>query len=168
MTSLTDIQTHTLSIYVANKPGALARIAQVFARRGYNIDSLVVSPSADGRYSRMTITAQGSAEGLEQIILQAGKLVDVLHCTDHSNDQSVVREMALVKIGVVAEDRAEVLQVLEHFGAKTVDLSESSMIAMITGASDKVDASIQMLRKFNIIELVRTGKVLMSRGDQVT
>ena len=159
---------HTLSVYVANKPGVLARIAQVFARRGYNIDSLVVSPSADGQYSRMTITALGSAEGLEQIMMQVAKLVDVLRCIDHSNENSVVRELALVKLTVAADDRTEALQVVEHFGAKTVDLGEHSMIAMITGASDKVDACIGMLRKFQIIELVRTGNVLMARGDQTT
>ena len=165
---MTDANTHTLSVYVANKPGVLARIAQVFARRGYNIDSLVVSPSADGRYSRMTITVKGSPEGLEQIIMQAGKLVDVVHCTDHSIEAAVVREMALIKIGIAAAERTEALQVCEHFGAKTVDLSEGSIIAMLTGASDKVDACIHMLRKFRIIELVRTGKVLMARGDQET
>jgi len=159
---------HTLSVYVANKPGVLARIAQVFARRGYNIDSLVVSPSKDGRYSRMSIAAKGTAEGLEQIILQLGKLVDVLHCTDHSGAESVVREMALIKVGVSADERTEVLQVFDHFRCETVDLTETSMIALITGRTPKIDACIDMLRKFNVIELVRTGRVLMARGEEVT
>jgi len=163
-----DEAVHTISVYVANKPGVLARIAQVFARRGYNIDSLVVSPSADGRYSRMTIAAKGSSEGLGQIILQVGKLIDVLHCTDHALDEAVVREMALVKLAVQADSRTEALQVCEHFGCKTVDLTETSMIVMVTGNTDKIDACIGMLRKFEIIELVRTGRVLMARGDQVT
>jgi acetolactate synthase-1/3 small subunit len=164
----TDADVHTLSVYVANKPGVLARIAQVFARRGYNIDSLVVSPSMDGRYSRMTMTAEGSAEGLDQIIRQVAKLVDVMHCTDHSQDEAVIREMALIKIGADAEARTEALQIAEHFGCKTVDLTENSMIVQITGASEKVDACVHMLGKFQLIEMVRTGKVLMARGNQET
>ncbi len=159
---------HTISVYVANKPGVLARIAQVFARRGYNIDSLVVSPSGDGRYSRMTISAKGSVEGLEQIIMQVSKLVDVLHCTDHAYEEAVIREMALVKIGIDSAHRGEALQVCEHFGCKTVDLTPTSMIVMVTGHTDKIDACVGMLRTFNIIELVRTGRVLMARGDQET
>ncbi len=159
---------HTISIYVANKPGVLARIAQVFSRRGFNIDSLVVSPSVDGRYSRMTVAAQGSSEGLEQIILQVSKLVDVLHCIDHSASNAIVREMALVKMQVDSEQRAEALQICEHYGCKTVDLATTAMTAMVTGQSDKIDACLNMLAKFKIIELVRTGKVVMARGDEAT
>jgi len=164
----TEPTMHTISVHVANKPGVLARIAQVFSRRGYNIDSLVVSSSGDGRFSRMTIAAQGSSEGLQQIILQVNKLVDVLHCTDHFRDDVVVREMALIKIGIGADERAEPLQVCDHFGCKTVDLTDTSMIVMVTGNTDKVDACVRMFRKFNVIELVRTGRVLVARGDQVT
>ncbi|MDA1045159.1 MAG: acetolactate synthase small subunit [Verrucomicrobia bacterium] len=163
-----DDALHTLSVYVANKPGVLARIAQVFARRGYNIDSLVVSPSQDGRYSRMTIAAQGSKDGLEQILFQLGKLVDLIRCIDHSDERAVVREMALIKIGTDPEARTEALQIAEHFGCKTVDLTECSMIVMVTGVSEKVDACIRMLQKFTVIELVRTGKVVMARGDGAT
>ena len=164
----TEQSTHTLSVYVANRPGVLARIAQVFSRRGYNIESLVVSPAKDGEFSRMTIGLSGSADGLEQIILQVGKLVDVLSCVDHSDDSAVVREMALVKVRVDAEHRVEVLQIVEHFACKTVDLTDTSMIIMSTGASEKVNAFIRMMRSFDVIELVRTGKVLMARGDQPT
>jgi len=159
---------HTLSVYVANKPGVLARIAQVFSRRGYNIDSLVVSPSMDGRYSRMTITVKGSADGLDQIMRQVGKLVDVLHCTDHSDEEAVVRELALVKVLAPVEQRTEVLQISEHFACKTVDLTEASLIVLIEGNSGKVDACVNMLKKFKIVEIVRTGKVLMARGQEET
>jgi acetolactate synthase I/III small subunit len=165
---MSEIKTHTISVYVANRPGVLARIAQVFARRSFNIDSLVVSPTIDGRYSRMTIAAKGSADGLEQIILQLGKLIDVIHCIDHALDTSVVRELALIKIRVEADGRGEAFQICEHFGAKTVDLTERSMIIMVTGHSDKVDACVDMLRKFEVVELVRTGKVVMARGELVT
>lgn len=159
---------HTISVYVANKPGVLARIAQVFSRRGYNIESLVVSPAMDGQFSRMTIGLSGSPEGMEQIIKQTSKLIDVLRCTDHTDDEAVVKELALVKVGANAAARAEVLQIGEHFGCKTVDLTETSMILQCTGNSEKIDALIGMLGKFRIIELVRTGKVLMSRGDGLT
>lgn len=159
---------HTISLYVANKPGVLARIAQVFARRGFNIDSLVVSSAMDGQYSRMTISAKGNPEGLDQIIKQAAKLIDVIHCVDHSDEATVIKELALVKMGVTADARAEVLQLVEHFGCKVVDFTESSLILMATGDSDKLDALIRMLKKFKIIELVRTGRVIMARGDEVT
>ena len=167
-TAAIDEALHTISVYVANKPGVLARVAQVFARRGYNIDSLVVSPSKDGRYSRMTITAKGSLEGLGQIMGQAGKLVDVMHCTDHSQDDAVTREMALIKIGADTKERTEALQICDHFAAKTVDLTDTSMIIMVTGVTDKVDACLGMLSKFRLIEVVRTGRVVMARGDQET
>ena len=159
---------HTLSVFVANKPGVLARIAQVFARRGFNIDSLVVSASMDGKYSRMTITAQGDPENLDQIIMQVSKLVDVLHCVDHSDHNAVVRELAMIKLSADVTERSEILQVVEHFGCKTVDLTEKSMIVMGYGDSNKIDALVEMLRSYRVVELVRTGKVLMARGDQIT
>lgn len=159
---------HTISLYVANKPGVLARIAQVFARRGFNIESLVVSAAMDGHYSRMTISAKGNPEGLDQIIKQANKLIDVLHCFDHSGENIVSKELALIKVGADAEQRAEVLQLVEHFGCKVVDLTETSLIIMVTGDTDKLDALIRMLSKFRIIELVRTGKVIMTRGEEMT
>jgi acetolactate synthase-1/3 small subunit len=157
--------THTLSVYVSNKPGVLARIAQVFARRGYNIDSLVVSPSVEGKFSRMTITAIGNPEGLDQIIAQVNKLVDVIHCVDHTGENAVERELALIKISLNSGERAEALQVAEHFKCKTVDLTETSVILMATGDTDKVDALVKMMGNYRIIELVRTGKVVMSRGN---
>ena len=101
-----DKEIHTVSVYVSNKPGALARIAQVFSRRGYNIESLVVSPAFDGHFSRMTIGCSGSADGLDQIIKQVDKLVDVIRCIDHTNDGSVVKEMGLIKLEVSSDARS--------------------------------------------------------------
>ncbi len=164
----TELGIHNLSVYVANKPGVLARIAQVFARRGFNIDSLVVSPSVDGRYSRMTITAKGSVDGLDQVMRQLHKLVDVLRCVDHTGEDTVVKELALIKIGANLEERTAALQVADHFGAKTVDLTDCSMVIMCTGASEKLDALIAMLSRYRVIELVRTGKVVMARGEEAT
>jgi acetolactate synthase I/III small subunit len=163
-----DAALHTISVYVSNKPGVLARVAQVFARRGFNIESLVVSAAMDGHFSRMTIGLRGSLEGLDQIIKQTSKLIDVLRCVDHTGEEPVIKELVLVKVGVAAAGRSEVLQIAEHFGCKTVDLTETSMILQATGNTEKIDALVDMLRKFKIIELVRTGKVLMSRGEEIT
>ena len=159
---------HTLSVYVANKPGVLMRICQVFARRGFNIDSLVVSQGRDSHFSRMTIGLTGNPEGLDQIIKQVSKLIDVIHCFEHTLDDSVTKELVLVKLKVSSADRALALQVTEHFSGKTVDLTPISMIVMITGDSPKVDAAISMFSQFDIIETVRTGKVVMARGEQPT
>ena len=163
-----DKSIHTLSVYVANKPGVLARIAQVFSRRGFNIESLVVSAAVDGNFSRMTISCSGDPEGLDQIIKQLSKLIDVLHCVDHTYDESVTKEMGLIKIAVDSEGRSEALQIAEHYGCKTVDLTPASMILQVVGNPDKIDALEEMIGQFKIIELVRTGKVVMSRGENVT
>ena len=159
---------HNLSVYVANRPGVLARVAQVFSRRGYNIDSLVVSPSVDGNYSRMTITAKGSRDGLEQVIRQLSKLIDVLRCVEHTGRDSVVKEMALIKLGAGQMERTAVLQIAQHYGAKTVDLTDESIVLLCTGNSDKLDSMIEMMGRYQIVELVRTGKVVMARGAEAT
>ncbi len=164
----TDESLHTLSVFVANKPGVLARIAQVFARRGFNIESLVVSAAIDGSFSRMTVGVRGDPERLAQIIAQLNKLVDTLHCLDHTGEDAVVRELALVKIACKAEERSEALQIVEHFNCKTVDLTDTSMIISASGDSDKVDAFVRMISKFKVVEQVRTGKVVMARGDKMT
>ncbi len=163
-----DLEQHTLSVFTHNSPGTLMRITQVFARRGFNIDSLVVSTSRDERYSRMTIGLTGRSNGLEQIILQVNKLVDVLHCHQHTEDNSVVRELLLIKFLCNKAERTEALQIIDHFGGKAVDLTPESMIAMITGDSGKVDAAVNLFTQFDIIETVRTGKVVMARGEQET
>jgi acetolactate synthase-1/3 small subunit len=163
-----DQPLHTISVYVNNKPGVLARIAQVFSRRGYNIESLVVSPAIQQGFSRMTIGARGEADGLDQIKAQCYKLIDVISCFDHTEDDIISKELALVKISVGPEDRSEALQIAEHFGCKTLDLAEKSLVFMVTGDSGKLDAMIGMMQKFGIIELVRTGKVVMTRGSEVT
>ncbi|MBB5350594.1 acetolactate synthase-1/3 small subunit [Haloferula luteola] len=160
--------THTLSVFVNNKAGVLMRICQVFARRGFNIDSLVVSQGRSQRFSRMTIGISGDPQGLEQIIKQVSKLIDVIHCSEHNSDDAVTRELCMVKIKCSPSERSQALQITEHFSGKTVDLTPSSMIVMITGDSPKIDAAITMFSQFEIIETVRTGKVVMARGEQPT
>ncbi len=162
------INVHTLSVMVSNKPGVLGRICAVFSRRGYNIDSLVVSQGRDPRFSRMTIGISGDPQGLQQIVLQVNKLIDVIHCQEHNDKDSVVREMMLIKLIAGANDRTEILQIVQHYGGKTVDLQEDSMICMIHGNSEKIDAAVRILSKFEIVETVRTGKVVMARGTSET
>ncbi len=158
------VNVHTLSLFVSNKPGVLGRICQVFSRRGFNIDSLVVSQGRDPNFSRMTVGLSGHPEGLHQIIMQVNKLIDVIHCYEHTDKDSVVREMILIKVMAGPAERTEILQIVKHYGGKTVDMHEESLIVMIHGNTDKVDAAIRMLSKFELNETVRTGKVVMARG----
>jgi acetolactate synthase-1/3 small subunit len=159
---------HTLSILVNNQPGVLMRICQVFSRRGFNIDSLVVSQGRNPTFSRMTIGISGDPSGLDQIIKQVNKLIDVIHCFEHTSMDSVTKEMILIKILCSSAERSAALQITEHFGGKTIDLTPSSMVVMIAGDSPKVDAAIAMFSQYEIIETVRTGKVVMARGEQPT
>ena len=159
---------HTISLYVNNKPGVLVRVALVFARRGYNIESLVVSPAARGDFSRMTITCSGDLETLEQIIKQLAKLVDVVHAIDHTGDLAYETEIALVKLECAIDKRTEILQIAEHYNAKVVDYGPASLILQAHGSSEKLDAFIGLLQPFHLMELVRSGKVLMARGKATT
>jgi acetolactate synthase-1/3 small subunit len=159
---------HSISLLVNNKPGVLIRISLVFSRRGYNIDSLVVSPAHNGKYARMNITASGEPKTLEQILKQLNKLIDVLHAKDHTGETVVEKELALIKLRCAPERRSEVLQIAEHFKAQTVDLSENTLMLQVTGGTDKLDAAEMMLDKYGITEMVRTGKVLMARGESGT
>lgn len=157
-------QQHTISLYVNNKPGVLVRVSLVFARRGYNIDSLVVSPAAQGEFSRITITCTGDKPTLEQIILQLAKLVDVVHAIDHTGDAAYETEIALVKLRAQLDERTQVLQIAEHYGAKVVDYGPDSLTLRSYGSSDKLDAFIELLRPYGLLELVRSGKIVMARG----
>lgn len=159
---------HTISVFVNNKAGVLMRITQVFARRGYNIDSLVVSRGRDPRFSRMTIGISGDPDGLEQIVLQVSKLIDVIHCIEHTKSDTVVKELMLVKFLATKNERTEALQIIDHYGGKTIDLTPTSMIAMINGESAKINAALSMFSQFEIIETIRTGKIVMARGEQIT
>ena len=156
---------HTLSLKVCNKPGVLLRIAAIFSRRGFNIESLVVSPTQDGQYSRMTIVAEGDIKTLEQIIKQVSKLVDVLEASEPDTSRSIEKELALIRIKSNEQSRSSVLQIVQHFKAQTVDITHDSLVVQVTGSSEKLDACQRMLSKFGIIELVRTGKVLMTYGS---
>jgi acetolactate synthase-1/3 small subunit len=160
---------HTISILVRNKPGVLVRVALVFARRGYNIESLVVSADvANGDFSRMTITCSGDPETLEQIIKQVTKLIDVVHAFDHTGQSVYETEVGLVKLKCKVSDRTEILQIAELYSAKVVDYGMDSLILRIVGAHEKIDVFLDLLRNFTIVELVRSGKILMTRGLATT
>jgi acetolactate synthase-1/3 small subunit len=162
------LRIHTISLFVNNAPGVLVRVALVFSRRGFNIESLVVSPGAEGRFSRMTVTCSGEPEALEQIIKQLAKLVDVVHAIDHTGKLAYETEIALIKIEAPLAERTEILQVAEHFKSRVVDYGSESMILQAYGSSEKLDALISLLRPFSIAELVRSGKLLMARGKSTT
>ena len=160
---------HTISMLVRNKPGVLVRIALVFSRRGYNIESLVVSTDVtNGEFSRMTITCSGDPETLEQIIKQVTKLIDVVHAFDHTGQVVYETEVALVKIQCKLSERTEVLQIVELYSAKVVDYGVDSLIVRIVGAAEKIDVFLSLLRNYQIVELVRSGKILMARGLSTT
>lgn len=161
---------HTLSILVRNKPGVLVRVALIFSRRGYNIESLVVGPdmSSGDDFSRMTITCSGDPETLEQIIKQCTKLVDVVRAIDHTGQAVIETEIALVKLKCGLSQRTEILQIAEHYKAKVVDYAAESLILRAYGESEKLDNFISILRPFEIVELVRSGKILMARALQAT
>jgi acetolactate synthase-1/3 small subunit len=163
-----NASTHTISVLVANKPGVLVRVALVFARRGYNIDSLVVNSVLDSDFSRMTITCSGDPATLDQIIQQLVKLVDVVRAIDHTGEQVIEKEMALIKVKCPPENRTPVLQVAEHFKGTTVDFGHESIILQMAGGSEKIDHVLGLLQPFGIVDLVRTGKILMARGTEKT
>jgi acetolactate synthase-1/3 small subunit len=159
---------HTLSLYVNNKPGVLVRVSLVFARRGFNIESLVVSPAARGDFSRMTIVCRGDRTNLVQIVKQLQKLIDVVHAVDHTGDQAYETEIALVKLQAEIDRRTQILQIAEHFGARVVDYGQESLMLRVFGSTEKLDAFIELLRPFGLIELIRSGKILMARGLRET
>lgn len=163
------MEKHSISLYVNNKPGVLIRTSLVFARRGYNIDSLVVSnDSKDPRFSRMNIEATGDPETLHLMLAQLNRLVDVIHARDLSDEDILQRELALVKLNCPVNKRTELLQIAEAFASKTIDLSEETITFQIAGSSAKIERAVTLFQSYDILEVVRTGKVLMARGEEAT
>jgi acetolactate synthase-1/3 small subunit len=158
---------HTIAVIVENKSGVLTRIAGLFSRRSFNIDSLSVGSTDNPDYSRMTITVHGDKDVLEQVIKQLSKLINVIRVSELAPGESVERELAVIKVSADRESRSEIMQIVNIFRAKIIDVSAKSMIIEATGDEDKIDAIIQLLRQFGIKELARTGKVSMVRGARV-
>ena len=162
------LKKHTISLLVNNKPGVLIRIALVFTRRGYNIDSLVVSPSPDPNFSTMNIGATGDSKTLDQILKQLNKLVDVLHARDRTGEDIIERELAIIKLRCGAEVRTDILQIAQAFSCEVVDLCDKSVTFQVSGKTEKLDAVNKVFEPYGIMEMVRTGKLLMARGEEAT
>jgi acetolactate synthase-1/3 small subunit len=154
-----------LSILVDNTAGVLSRVAGLFSRRGYNIDSLTVGETQDPEISRMTILAHGDDQILEQIRKQLIKLEDVIEIQELARDESVTRELILVKVSATEKDRIAIISIADIFRAKIVDVALESLMIELTGNQDKINAFIKLLDQYNILELVRTGITGLTRGS---
>jgi acetolactate synthase-1/3 small subunit len=159
---------HTLSILVENKPGVLTRIAGLFARRGFNIDTLSVGPTDDDRFSRITLTVDGAVHPIDQVTKQLHKLVNVLKIRDLEPEESVARELALFKVSVDGSQRGEAMQICSIFRGRVVDVDRRSLIFEITGTNEKIEAFEQMLRPLGMVEMMRTGEIAIARGRAET
>jgi len=155
---------HILSVLVENRPGVLTRIAGLFARRGFNIDTLSVGPTDDEHLSRITITLDGATHPIDQVTKQLHKLINVLKIRDLEPSETVARELALFKVSADGPQRAEIMQICEIFRGKVVDVSKRAVIVEITGTTEKVEAFERMVRPFGLIEMMRTGEIAIARG----
>jgi len=155
---------HTIAILVENRPGVLTRVSGLFSRRGFNIESLAVGTTEDPSVSRMTISVEGDDQTLEQITKQLYKLIDTIKVYDLSGSAAVDRELVLIKVHANSETRSEIIEIVDLFRARIVDVADDSVIIEISGDFEKVTSIQDMLKKYGIKELVRTGKIAMQRG----
>lgn len=159
---------HALSVLVENRPGVLVRVAGLFARRGFNIDSLVVAETENPAVSRMTITVDEQDQPVEQVTKQLHKLINVIKITNLQPGDSVERELLMVKVKADASTRSEIMQIVEIFRAKIVDVSREVLIIEMTGTREKVSAFMDLVAPFGVVELMRTGRLAMGRGKRPT
>src|SRR3954449_980641 len=159
---------HLLSILVENKPGVLTRIAGLFARRGFNIDTLAVGPTDDPTLSRMTLTLDGANHPIDQVTKQLHKLVEVLKIRDLEPGEAAARELAMFKISADGTTRGEVMQIVEIFRGSIIDVTKRAVIVEVTGTHDKIEAFERLVRPFGLIEMARTGEIAISRGRAET
>ena len=157
---------HTLSVLVENHAGVLSRVAGLFSRRGFNIDSLAVGITENPDVSRITIVVDGDDYIVEQVSKQLNKLIDVIKIRQLEKGESVSRELALIKVSATATTRPEIIQIVEIFRAKIVDVSKSTLTIEVSGATEKVAALEDMVRPFGIKEIVRTGTIAIERGNK--
>lgn len=156
---------HTLSVLVENKPGVLTRVAGLFARRGFNIDSLVVGESEDPRLSRMTITIDGAAHPVDQVTKQLHKLINVVKIRELDPHAMIACELMLIKVASEGEKKTEVLQIAEIFKAKIVNVERRALVLRVVGANDKLEALLELLKPIGILEVVRTGTIAIGRAQ---
>lgn len=158
------MQQHTITVLVDNKPGVLSRVALLFSRRGYNIESLAVSITENPEVSRMTLVVNGDEGEVEQITKQLHKLIDVSKVQDYAGIPLIARELALIKVNALVENRTALMQLVEVFRGRVVDMSDKTFVIELTGGNDKIDAFEKLLEPYGIRELVRTGRIAMARG----
>lgn len=157
--------THILSVSVLNKPGVLTRIAGLFSRRNFNIESLNVGKTENPEISRMTIVVNGDEKVLEQVTKQLHKLINVLKITELDKSSIVERDLILIRVKCTRKQRSEIIQIADTFRAQIVDVAPDSLMIEATGTEDKLEALTELLRDFGIAEFVRTGTVALSRGQ---
>ena len=171
--SLEDLETsgriftgrkHIISLLVENKPGVLTRIAGLFARRSFNIDTLAVGPTNDPELSRITLTLDGAEHPIDQVTKQLHKLINVIKINDLEPEETIARELALFKISVDNTTRGEVMQIADVFRGKVIDITKKSVVIEVTGTDDKIEAFRRMVKPFGLIEMVRTGEIAIARG----
>ena len=160
-------QKHTISALVENRSGVLARIAGLFSARGFNIDSLAVGETEDPTVSRMTIVVKGDEKVLEQVEKQLNKLVDVIKVSDYLNVPHLERDLILIKVKADKNTRSELLQIVDIFRAKIVDVSHDTIIVEMTGDEEKIGALLEMIEPFGVREICRTGVIAMGRGSKI-
>ena len=159
---------HTVVALVEDKPGVLNRVASLFRRRGFNIDSLAVGTTHEPGVSRMTIVIEGNENIADQLEKQLFKLIDVIKVENFTNQNAIMRELALIKVKASTQNRREILDILEVFRAQPIDLSTASLVIQIVAHRDTIDALIENLSRFGILEMVRTGRIAMRRGYTTT
>ena len=159
---------HTLSVLVENKPGVLARIAGLFRRRGFNIDSLAVGTTEDPETSRMTIVVDAETHRLEQVTKQLHKLINVIKVSDIPAEELVGRELVLIKVTADPSVRAQIIEIADIFRAKIVDVATTTLTVEATGTKEKIQALEELLKPYGIKELVRTGRIALTRGGKTT
>ncbi|WP_420805153.1 acetolactate synthase small subunit [Gottschalkia acidurici] len=155
---------HMLSVLVENQAGVLSKISGLFTRRGYNIDSLSVGETEDPEISRMTITLEGDRQTVEQIVKQLNKLIDVIKVTELTNEDSVCRELLLIKVKADLKTRSDIIGIAGIFKAKIIDVAKESLILELTGDSEKIEAFTEILKPYGILEYNRTGLTALKRG----
>jgi acetolactate synthase-1/3 small subunit len=155
---------HILSLLVENQPGVLARIAGLFSRRGFNIDTLTVGPTEDPNISRITLTVDGALHPIDQVTKQLHKLVNVIKIRDMEPEQTIAREMALFRVSAAVENRGEIMQFADIFRGRVIDVSRRTLTIEITGTADKIEAFERMVRPHGLVEMARTGEVAITRS----
>jgi acetolactate synthase-1/3 small subunit len=158
---------HTISVLVHNHAGVLSRVSNLFSARGYNIDSLVVGVTDNPKISRITIVVRGDERVMDQVEKQLNKLIDTIQVVDLTNEDFIARDLALIKVKAEANTRSQVMEIVQCFDGKIVDVALKSFIIEVTGKESKINAVVELLKNYGILEMVRTGEVAISRGKKV-